>query len=124
LAKVDPLMQVGLFQVWQNVGAPTPARTGIQGVIGRTIQVLREIAGREAVHPIMPCMKGNADLSEIVATANSLSGLTGLLNGWKQQPDQYGDDGNDYQQLNQRETAPACHESILRDAIRLIKHNN
>ena len=47
---------------------------------------------------------GQADLFEVVGTAQATRGLAGRLHGRQQQADQDRDDGNHHQQLDQRET--------------------
>jgi len=46
-----------------------------------------------------------ADLFEVVKAAHPVSGLADLLDGRQQQAHEYGDDGDDDEQLNQRERA-------------------
>jgi hypothetical protein len=44
-----------------------------------------------------------ADLLEVVLTADAVGRLANLLHGGEQQADQDGNDGDDHQQLDQRE---------------------
>jgi hypothetical protein len=45
-------------------------------------------------------MKSNADLPKIVPTCGAASGFSGLLDGWQQQGDQDGNDGDDDEKFN------------------------
>jgi hypothetical protein len=46
-----------------------------------------------------------ANLLEVVGTGHPVGGLAHLLHSWQEQADQDGDDGDDYQQLDEREAA-------------------
>jgi hypothetical protein len=52
-------------------------------------------------------MTGQCQLLEIVAALHPVRGLANLLDSWKNKADKDADDGNDHQQLNQRERPPA-----------------
>src|SRR5262249_42217910 len=46
-----------------------------------------------------------SNLFEVVLAGSAGSGCSPLLDGWQQQADENGDDGNHHQELNQREAA-------------------
>jgi len=50
-------------------------------------------------------VQGQAHLLEAVEAPDAAGGLADLLDGGQEQPDQDGDDGDYYQQLDQREGA-------------------
>ena len=53
-------------------------------------------------------VRGQGDLVQVVRTADAVGGLADFLDGGQEQPDQDADDGDDDQQLDQREpTRPA-----------------
>jgi hypothetical protein len=47
-----------------------------------------------------------ADLFEVVGTAQTGSGFANLLNGWKKKADQDADDRDDHKQLYKRKCRP------------------
>ena len=64
----------------------------------------RPEAGRQHVVDVVEIVQGQADLLEVVLAFVPGGGLADLLHGRQQQPDQDGDDGDDHQQFDQRET--------------------
>ena len=50
-------------------------------------------------------MAGEPELLEVVGTSHAIGSLAHLLDRWQQQRDQHGDDSNDHEQLNERESA-------------------
>ncbi len=52
---------------------------------------------------IVIVVEGKTELLEVVAALCPPCCFPGLLNGWEKQCDQDGDDGDDHQQLNERE---------------------
>jgi hypothetical protein len=48
---------------------------------------------------------GQHQLPEAIAALDTASGRAGLLNGWQQEADEYGNNGDDDQQFNECKTA-------------------
>jgi hypothetical protein len=48
-------------------------------------------------------LHGDSDLSQIAETLGSLSFLQTRFDGWAEERRQHGDDGDDYEQFDQRE---------------------
>src|SRR5436305_1315307 len=59
---------------------------------------------------------GQADLLEVVGALEARGRLAHLLDGGEQEADQHGDDGDDDQQLDQREGASATAAGVCVDA--------
>ena len=79
--------------------------------VGRKAEaVLREVAerGLHVVH-------GNAPLFEVIAARHPVGGLAHLLHGRQQQPDEHRDDGDDHEQLDQRERRMPANRSAVHD---------
>src|SRR5262249_16744982 len=60
---------------------------------------------REVVVGAVVVVEGQADLLELVRALHARGGLADLLHGRQHQADERGDDGDYYQQLNEREAA-------------------
>jgi hypothetical protein len=54
-------------------------------------------------------VQGQPDLLTIVLALRPASGLASLVYGWKQKRNQDADDGNHYQQFDQRKTTTSAH---------------
>ena len=63
--------------------------------------------GPQGTHPVGALVvgEGQAELLQVVGALNPAGGLARRLHGGQQQRDQHGDDGDDHQQLDQRETS-------------------
>ena len=64
------------------------------------------MGGGQLVVGIVAVVQGDADLLEVVGAGHAVGRLAHLLHGGNQQADQYGDDGDNHEQFNQRETTP------------------
>src|SRR5262249_30724049 len=62
---------------------------------------------RESVGRVVVGVQGNADLVQVVLAGRTCGGLADLLDSGHQQANQDGDDGDDDQQLDQRECCSA-----------------
>src|SRR5262245_9416379 len=71
--------------------------------------------GRQLVVVVVDVVAGEAHLLEVVGGLHASGGLADLLNGWEQETDEDRDDGDHYQQLNEREGATTRH-------VRMGKH--
>src|SRR5579871_394915 len=60
---------------------------------------------REAPERVFEVENGDADLLEVVRAFGAVGRLPHLLHGWQQEPDKHGDDGDYYQELDQRKAA-------------------
>lgn len=69
-------------------------------------------ACRQMLVGIIEVMNCQAELFELVDAGSPPSGLTGLLDSRKKQPDQNPNDGDDNEQLNQRETRKGLDEGV------------
>ena len=67
---------------------------------------IRDERRRETVVCVEVIVQRETDLFEVIFALGSPSGLTGLLHGRQQQGHQDGDDRDDDQQLDERETRP------------------
>src|SRR5205814_1822005 len=94
--------QRALFDVGQDTGDPGPPRRSRRGAVGGpAVGELRRV-GREPLVRADVVVDGDAELLEVVLTLRVGRRLTHLLYGGHEQADENGDDGDDYQQLNQR----------------------
>ena len=87
-----------------------PAESGRAGV--------DHVAGRDAVVGVVVVVRGQGDLLEIVRALHPPRRLAGRLHGGQQQCDQDADDGDDHEQLDEREGSTTGHGdgSVLMDA--------
>src|SRR5262249_52298183 len=106
---------VVLLDVGQEVGEPgavhLPAVGGrVAGVDGALLRREDPEVGRQpAVRPD-EAVGGDAELPEVVGAPDPVGRLAGLLDGGEEQADEDADDGDHYQQLDQREARarPGC----------------
>jgi hypothetical protein len=75
--------------------------------------LVREKAGGEVLAGIVVVVHGQADLLEVVLTLQTAGGLAHLLHGGQEQAQQDGDDGNDDEQLDEREGLADSHGDPL-----------
>jgi hypothetical protein len=102
--EVKLFKDVVLFDVGQDQGKGTLVALRLEN--GAT--------GRDQVFPgtgelsvgAFKVVTAESNLFEVVTALHSCRRLTYLLYRWKQQPDEYGDDGDDHQQLDQGESVP------------------
>src|SRR5262249_44143907 len=66
------------------------------------------VVGHDAID-VMVLLHGKADLFHVVLALDTGGGSPHLLDRGQEQPDEYGDDGDDHQELDQREAAPSTH---------------
>src|SRR5262249_4672847 len=62
-------------------------------------------SGREETELVVVVVEGQPDLLEIVLALHACGRLAHFLHGGQEQSDQHADDGNNHQQLDQREAA-------------------
>src|SRR5262249_1245118 len=81
----------------------------MEGALWKTKLLIRPLnpTGRKEAAAILEIVQGQADLLEIVGTRGAVGGLAHLRDRRQQERDQHGDDGNHYQQLDQRNGSPA-----------------
>src|SRR5262249_36988212 len=87
----EQLVLVVLFQVGQQAYE----RADQLGVVAREVAISRVVA-----------VSGQGDLLEVVGALDACGGLADLLDRRQEQPDEDGNDGDDHQQLDQRERGP------------------
>ena len=81
--QVEPELfaQVVLLKVRQEVNAPTPSGRGVEGTrVGRRVEGIRHIPGRELAQRIVVAVHGQPDLLQVVRTLHPGCGLADLLN--------------------------------------------
>src|SRR5262249_43958207 len=95
------------FDEGERQGQPAPVPVDAETVVqGR----------REAVEHVVIMVQRQADLFEVVGALGPAGGLASLLDGRHEQPDEDGNDGDDHQQLDQRERRPTertVHDRLL-----------
>src|SRR5262249_12122382 len=67
----------------------------------------------------LDAVQGDAHLPEVVAGLDACGGLTDLLHGREQQADENGDNGDDYQKLDQREPGAARPDNLRSHGVTL-----
>ena len=105
-------MERGTFQAAEQAakqGDPVAVARLVVGQVwcrggpGRTPKAKAHAAGGRAAMGAFVIVDGQAELLEVVLALGSPGGLAGLLNGGEQEGDQDRDDGDDDQELNERE---------------------
>ena len=82
--------------MWRGGAIGHGRREGIGEVAGR---------GRQPVEGVIAIVHGQANLLEVVFGRRAVGNLANLLHGGQQERDEHGDDGDDNQQLDQREAS-------------------
>src|SRR5262249_50231148 len=98
---VAGVVQRALLDVRQDARQPAPAVD-----VARAVAVAGAGVGGEEVVVVVVGVDGDAQLLEVVLAGGGRGRLTHLLDGRQQQADQHGDDGDDDEQLDQRERRP------------------
>src|SRR5262249_19110189 len=93
----DEVVGVGLLHIGQDLDRPA-GRKG-QDPIGEGVDVL----AWEAAVRVVEALGGDADLVQVVLAGGARGGLTDLLDGGQEHADEHRDDGDDDEQLDQRE---------------------
>src|SRR5262245_57611204 len=77
-------------------------------------------AGREETQRVVVVVERQADLLEVVLALRPRGRLAHLLDGGQEQADEDGNDGEDDQQLDQRERATSCAQGLSAVHIRFL----
>src|SRR5262249_48769206 len=70
---------------------------------------------RQMAVRVFVIVQGQAELPHVVGTTHTIGGLADLLHRRQEQGDEHADDGDDHQQLDQREAATASEEDGMHD---------
>src|SRR5262249_55210397 len=103
-------VQILLFHERQEDSPPPPTGVEAGGLVGR----------REGAAEVATAVQGQAELLEVVGTFQAGCPPPGLLHRRQQEADQDGNDGDDDEQLDQREADPTCKadHGSLSDGVR------
>src|SRR5262249_37801427 len=104
VGNVPQLGEVVLLQGGQEERRPAPARGRVRGPV--RVRARRQVTRRQRLVDVVVVVTGEPDLFQVVLAPGTAGGLAHLLHGWQEQADEYGDDGDDDEQLDQGE-APA-----------------
>ena len=96
------LLQVGEHQ---RLGAEAAPGRAIRRRARASLRVVGD-AQRERAGGARVVVGGQPDLLEVVGALDTAGGLARRLHRGQEQRNQHGDDGDDYEQLDQRETTP------------------
>ena len=96
----------------QGVGREDGPRLGRDGQVD---------AGREAAEGVVVVVGRHPELAEVVGAFDAGGRLADLLHRGHEEPDEHGDDGDDDQQLDQREPRTAIHKNLLMIAQSVLK---
>jgi len=99
-------VEVVLFYKGKELNRPVAEVIGIgNGAVLLTgaVILVTFVPRRKPVVVIVIVVQSKANLLQIVLAAGPVGGFPSLLDGWQQQRDEDTDDGNNHQQLNQRE---------------------
>ena len=103
-ADVEGLVDIGLFKLWEDEGAP-----GVDADFGSGVAVgnWRDIAGGEGIEDVVVVVESDADLFEVIFALGASGGFAGLLYGREQESDEDRDDGDDDEEFDECEAASA-----------------
>src|SRR5262249_48505124 len=82
------------------------------GIVAAEAVPLPQPGVRHLLVRVRVVVDGQADLLEVVLALHACGGLADLLHGGQQQADQDGEDGDDDEQLDQREGTPAAGRTV------------
>ncbi len=101
--EIDLVVDIALFQVGQQEGRPAPSgpHVVVGGAVG--VGVAIQVAGRKVLVGVVILVQRQADLLEVVDALAACGGLAHLLYRRQQEADQHADDGDYYQELDERE---------------------
>src|SRR5262249_18700978 len=105
---VGLFVHVVLLDVRQDPGDPAPVRgahAAAPGAVGagRVGQAKLVAVAGQGAQRVVVVVAGQGELLEVVGTTHAGGGLAHLLHRRQQQPDEDGNDGDDDQELDQRE---------------------
>src|SRR5262249_8212207 len=111
--EIDGLVEIILLDIRQQQGLGRPAR--IDRSSRPADAVIGTLAKREPAEGAVIVVQRQADLMEIVLAFHAIGRLADLLNCWKQKTHKNSNDGDDYQQFDERETGSSTdHEKPSR----------
>ena len=87
----------------QDAVVPAAGLRGAETFFRVTDAAVMPASGRKVLGRGHMVLAGKSDLFQIVGALHAARGLTSLLNGRQQKPDQHSNDGDDDQQFDQRE---------------------
>ena len=115
-AEVDGVVQRPLLHIAEHLAMGAPAGpVVIRSTLARPVPHVARPAHREDAVGAVVIVQRQPDLLEVVGALRSPGRLTGRLDGRQEQGDQDRDDGDDHEQLDERERSPRLtfHRSIL-----------
>jgi hypothetical protein len=71
------------------------------------------VAGREIKRRIVNVVRRNCHLLQIIGALHAASGFAGRLNSRQEQRDEHADDGNDNEELDERESPTEMEERTV-----------